>query len=178
MISKEQLQNRLLKEVYSDSILNNSHRGDIVEIMLLEALGSDWELVGLGWHPWDIETSVGGKRIRLQVKQCAALQLWGPTKKMQLSFPWSKKAPDYFERDNPGVEIENEGYLCDFFVIGLHLEDDPNKADQLNCDQWSFLVIPVEELHDLGCPQSMVLSKALNRWTPVKLSEVKGFILR
>jgi hypothetical protein len=39
--------------LYSSSILNNSHRGDVVEMMVLAALGSEWKFVGLGWHPWN-----------------------------------------------------------------------------------------------------------------------------
>jgi hypothetical protein len=164
------------KHMYTDRILNNSHRGDVVEMIVLSALGSNWRLVGLGWHPWDLQQGDGKDRVRIQVKQCAALQLWGATKNLQLNFGWKKKAPDYFNRDNPGEEIEPQGWFCDIFVFGLHLESDESLADQVNPEQWKFLVVPVSELkHGLN---SMVLSKALKRWEPVSWTELAESVER
>ena len=59
--------------MYSSKILNNSHRGEIVEMMVPSALGKEWKMVGLGWHPWDLQYRSGSERIRIQVKQCAAM---------------------------------------------------------------------------------------------------------
>jgi hypothetical protein len=158
------------EKMYSDRILNNSHRGDVVEMIVLSALGSNWRLVSLGWHPWDLQYGSGESRVRIQVKQCAALQLWGPTKCLQLNFGWKKKAADYFSRDNPEEDIETNGWFCDIFVFGLHLETDKNRADQVDPAQWKFLVVPVIELkHGLN---SMVLSKALKRWEPVSWEQL------
>ena len=158
------------ENMYSGRILNNTHRGDVVEMIVLSALGSDWRLVGLGWHPWDLQRGNGDDRIRIQVKQCAALQLWGPTKSLQLNFGWKKKAADYFIRHNPGEDIESQGWFCDVFVFGLHLDADEDRADQVDPDQWKFLVIPVIELKE--GQNSMVLSKALKRWNPVSWEEL------
>lgn len=158
------------ENMYSDRILNNSHRGDVVEMIVLSALGSDWRLVGLGWHPWDLQRGNGEDRIRIQVKHCAALQLWGPTKRLQLNFGWKKKVAEYFFRDNPGEDIESQGWFCDVFVFGLHRDKDKDSADQVDPNQWEFLVIPVIELKE--GQNSMVLSEALKRWNPVSWSEL------
>jgi hypothetical protein len=32
--------------------------------------------VGIGWHPWDFETGEGSSRLRMQVRQSAAKQIW------------------------------------------------------------------------------------------------------
>ncbi len=160
--------------MYTGRILNNSHRGDVVEMIVLSALGASWKLVGLGWYPWDLQRGSGRSRVRIQVKQCAALQLWGPTKSLQLVFGWKKKAPDYFFRDNPGEDIEPQGWFCDVFVFGLHLESDESKADQVDPNQWSFLVIPVTDL--IQGLNSMVLSKALKRWKPVSWGDVAASV--
>ena len=158
------------ENMYSNRILNNSHRGNVVEMIVLSALGQNWRLVGLGWHPWDLQRGSGEDRIRIQVKQCAALQLWGSTKKLQLNFGWKKKAADYFFRDNPGEEIELQGWFCDIFVFGLHLEADKDRADQVDPTQWKFLVVPACELKQ--GQNSMSLSKALKRWEPVSWGEL------
>ena len=100
--TRKELIASVAKHMYSGKILNNSHRGDVVEMLVLSALGSDWRFVGLGWHPWDLEKGAGASRVRIQVKQCAAMQLWGRTKKMQVQFGWKKNAPSYFAKDNPG----------------------------------------------------------------------------
>ena len=78
---------------------------------VLDALGPDWRFVGLGWHPWDLQRGSGETRVRIQVKQCALLQLWGATKQPAFQFSWSTRPPSYFERDNPGwtMELVNAG---------------------------------------------------------------------
>lgn len=162
------------KYLYSGRVLNNAHRGDIVEMIVLSALGSEWKMVGLGWHPWDLQRGSGNARVRIQVKQCAALQIWGPTKKLVLKFGWKKQAPDYFHSDNPGEEFETEGWFCDVFVFGLHLEENKEKADQADPTQWSFLVVPANVLQ--RGQDSMLLSKALKRWRPVKWHELPGAV--
>lgn len=163
--SREELIQRVAQMMYGQRILNNSHRGDLAEGMVISALDPEWNFVGLGWHPWDLQRGSGPDRIRIQVKQIAALQLWGETKRLTLRFGWKSSPPDYFERDNPNEEIESEGWFCEVFVFGLHLEDDESKVDQADANQWQFLVIPAS---DLEPPRdSMVLTKALDIWEPV-----------
>jgi hypothetical protein len=153
---------RVAKSIYGETILNNSHRGDVVEMMVLAALGEEWSFVGLGWHPWDIQRGSGKNRVRIQVKQSAALQLWGPTVKQVLSLNWSNKPPSYFERDNPDEPIEKEGWFCEIFVFGVHQELDPDKVDQVDSKQWKFLVVPTCDLKKGA--KSITLTKALNMW--------------
>jgi len=168
--SRQELIERVAHMMYGQPILDNSYRGDLVEGMVIGALGPEWDFVGLGWHPWDLQHGSGPDRIRIQVKQIAALQLWGETKKLTLRFGWKSSPPDYFERDNPNEEIESEGWFCEVFVFGLHLEDDESKADQADPSQWQFLVIPAS---DLEPPRSsMVLTKALDIWEPVSWAEL------
>jgi len=159
--------------MYSGRILNNSHRGNLVEMMVLSALGDDWKMVSLGWHPWDLQRGEGQNRIRIQVKQCAALQLWGKTKKLQINFGWKDKPPEYFERDNPGEKIEAEGRFCELFVIGLHLVAD-NTVDQVDPKQWEFLVIPTTDLTERN--KTMVLTKALTRWNRIKWGNLRSTV--
>ncbi len=158
-------------EIYSGRILNNAHRGDVVEMMVLAGLGSEWKHVGLGWHPWDLQRGHGFERVRIQVKQTAAIQLWGNTVRRTLKFDWKPNAPSYFERDNPGELIETEGWFCDLFVFGMHDETDIEIADQVDPAQWKFMVIPVCTL--TRGTQSMLLSKALTRWPVVVWDDLK-----
>ncbi|TYP95431.1 hypothetical protein LX73_0735 [Fodinibius salinus] len=167
---REDVHNKVIDLMYSTHILNNSHRGDVAEALVMMALGDEWNFVGLGWHPWDLQYGSGPDRIRIQVKNIALQQIWGETKSPTLVFGWKSNPPSYFERDNPGVEIEDEGYFCDLFVFCLHLVSDEDNADQVDPQQWSFLVIPTEDLRSKR--KSMVLSKALDKWTPIKWPEL------
>ena len=154
---------RLFTEnVIGTEVVNNSHRGDLVEMMVLAALQPEWRFVGLGWHPWDLQRGGGESRVRLQVKQTAALQLWGRTKRPSVSFGWKKNKPSYFERDNPGEAIESEGWFCEIFVVGVHQCVDPETVDQVDPRQWRFLVIPATDLP--SGTDSMVLTKAISSW--------------
>lgn len=155
---------------YSHNVLNNAHRGDIVEMIVLSALGDEWKLVGLGWHPWDLQLIRNNERFRIQVRQIAALQLWGKTKQLMLKFGWKKKPPEYFFRDHPGEEIENEGWFCELFIYGVHLETDEINVDQVDPMQWKFLVIPITELDYKQ--NSMTLEKALKRWQLISWYEL------
>ena len=160
--TREEVIQNVADTLYSSSILNNSHRGDVVEMMVLAALGPEWRFVGLGWHPWDLQRGTGADRVRIQIKQSAALQLWGPTVRPVLSLNWSDKPPSYFERDNPDETIESEGWFCDVFVFGVHQETDPTKVDQVDPRQWRFLIIPTCDLKRGA--KSISLAKALRKW--------------
>ncbi len=111
------------EHMYSGRILNNAHRGELVEMMVLAALGKEWKHVGLGWHPWDLQRSQGSTRIRIQVKHTAAVQLWGDTVSRVLSFGWKPNPPSYFERDNPGEEIESEGLFARLPLVLFHIKE-------------------------------------------------------
>jgi hypothetical protein len=151
--------------MYSGRILNNSHRGDLVEMMTLAALGPEWKHVGLGWHPWDLQRGKGDERSRLRVKQTAAVQLWGSTIRRTLHFGWKNQPPASFEDYNPGERIESEGWMCDGFVFGIHDETNRDVIDQADPCQWSFLVINTDDLNPRT--NSMSLSKARALWSAV-----------
>ena len=162
------------ENMYSARILNNAHRGEVVEMIALSALAPEWKFVGLGWHPWDLQRGTGDGRTRIQVKQTAALQLWGRTRKPTLSFGWSDRPPSYFNRDNPDEEIESEGWFCEIFVFGVHEDLNQARADQVDPRQWKFLVIPTCDLRKVS--NSMVLAKALKIWPLVSWREVAGAV--
>jgi hypothetical protein len=176
VIDKARLHQLLIEKLYSSPVLNNSHRGDFVEMMVLSALGPEWRHVGLGWNLWDIQHGTGAERIRIQVKQCAAPQLWGKTKRMTFQFPWSERAPDYIRRDFPNEAIEKGGWFCELFVVGVHLIEDKAVCDQTDVNQWRFMVVPTNELRPRQ--SSMMLTKAMRRWPLVTWSELKSAVHR
>ena len=130
----------------------------------------------MGCHPWDIQRGSGESRVRVQVRQLAAHQLWGPTRKMTLQFGWKSNPPGYFRRDNPDEAIENEGWFCELFVFGLHRVHDWARIDQADPAQWEFLVVPA--MDQRPGRSSMVLGRALAKWVPVGWAELAGEVDR
>jgi len=169
--SRTEVISKVAETMFGGRILNNSHRGDLVEMMVAMALGADWRFVGLGWHPWDLQLGNDCNRVRIQIKQSAALQLWGPTKKPLVSLNWSSRPPSYFQRDNPGELIESEGWFCELFVVGIHPQLDPSTVDQCDPRQWLFSVIPSKELKEGA--KSIVLKKVVEKWPPVEWGLLK-----
>ena len=174
MNERTRLHQLLIEKLYAQPILNNSHRGDFVEMMVLSALGTEWKHVGLGWNLWDLQRGTGKDRVRIQVKQCAARQLWGKTKCMIFQFPWSDHAPSYIRRDFPNEEIEENGWFCELFVVGVHSVDDESVCDQTDVNQWRFMVVPVNELK--RGQSSMILAKAIKRWPLVRWCKLKATV--
>jgi hypothetical protein len=164
----------LIEKLYSHRILNNSHRGEFVEMMVLDALGPEWRHVGLGWNIWDLQRGNGKDRARIQVKQCAARQIWGKTKCMLFQFPWSDKVPGYIRRDHPNESIEPNGWFCELFVVGVHAVVDETLCDQTDPSQWQFMIVPSWELK--RGQSSMTLSKAIKRWPLVSLTELRAAV--
>lgn len=176
MRDREDFHKLLIEKLYSHPILNNSHRGDFVEMMVLSALGPEWRHVGLGWHLWDLQRGEGADRVRVQVKQCAARQLWGKTKCMTVQFSWSERAPSYIRRDHPNEALEDAGWFCELFVVGVHSIEDEHICDHTDVNQWRFMVVPAGDLSSRQ--SSMTLAKALKRWPLVTWSELASAVQR
>jgi len=169
--TRKEVISKVSDTIFSGRVLNNSHRGDVVEMMVAMALGAEWCFVGLGWHPWDLQRGAGDDRVRIQVKQSAALQLWGPTKVPTVSLNWSARPPSYFRRDNPDELIEAEGWFCELFVVGIHSEKDAAIADQCDPQQWRFSVIPTPDLKEGA--KSITVNRIIARWPPVEWGQLK-----
>ncbi len=136
--------------------------------MIAEALGPECASTGLSW---DLQIgdsrAMFPERIRIQVKNSASLQSWnqanGQITDPLFSLTWRKK-PYYFERDNPGIPCETEGFLCDLFILCHHPVTDIATADHREPDQWNFYLLPVHG------PSSAVTEAEL-QWAQKKLKE-------
>lgn len=135
-------------------ILDNTIRGYFCEFMVAEALGKTCVSVGAGWNAWDLQLGpsdqVFPKRVRIQIKNSASLQLWSKEGGKTSDCSWNltyRKAPSYFRRDNPTTPCEPEGFLCDAFILCHHPVADRSIADQTDPSQWRFYIAPVVGSH-------------------------------
>ena len=120
-----------LADKYRQNIVNNVHRGEVVECLVDLALGDGWILMSEkrdDWAPWDMESDDG---VRIQIKQSAALQRWH----------------DWYAPKRPGNSFDiKRPRRADIFVLAWHGEKDPDRARHLDGYQWTFLVVPETEL--------------------------------
>ncbi|MDE0394862.1 MAG: hypothetical protein OYK82_08810 [Gammaproteobacteria bacterium] len=130
---------------YDRRVMNNVHRGEYLECLVAELLGSGWRLpwtAGHDWAPWDLEHISG---TRMEVKQSAALQSWHDGKSAftspRFDIPPRK---GYWTLD--GSWIGRPGRPADIYLFGWHPERDRSVADHLAPEQWRFCVVPASRL--------------------------------
>ena len=138
---------RRLLSPYDTPLMGNSYRGAYIEVLIAEALGSDWSLSGNDWGPWDLQHRNGA---RLEVKQSAALQPWASSGALRRirkpTFDISFKRG--FWRDvNDWAPIAAPARLADLYVFAWHPVIDPALADHRNPAQWQFYVVEERRLH-------------------------------
>jgi len=149
-MSFEEIKTKLVDRLYNRKVMDNRERGSFAEAMVWQALGiadPAWDWVAEGWHPWDFQKGKDTKRIRIQVRQSAAKQLWTPRRKVVPAFSTKikNKPPSYFERDHKGELIEASGRFCEIFIFAWHGIFDET-CDQRDPLQWTFYVVPEKSL--------------------------------
>lgn len=125
-----------IRNMFDVPQMQNSLRGHWVEAMVCEILGSGWKHTGADWAAWDLERDDG---LRVEVKQSAKDQSWGPT----------TSAPRFSIRTAQGHYPEGEPYLpntsgarlADVYIFAWHAGD-----DQRNVSQWQFYVVKADQL--------------------------------
>jgi hypothetical protein len=150
VITADDVKARFFREAFSGRLLDNTLRGLWCEFMMCEALGPECRPVGLAWHPWDLQIGSDSEgtpeRIRIQVKNSAVLQSWneieGKASTPLFNLTWRRR-PAYFDRTHPGVPCEQEGFLCDLFILCHHPAADWTVADHREPAQWRFYLVPV-----------------------------------
>ncbi|KKS23923.1 MAG: hypothetical protein UU82_C0016G0005 [Candidatus Nomurabacteria bacterium GW2011_GWC2_41_8] len=163
-MSNKEIIKRLIDHLYNQKIMDNRERGSYAEAMVWQALfitDPAWEWVAAGWHPWDFQKGNGIKRIRIQLKQSAAKQLWTPRGKVIHAFSTQiKNKPSYFERDHSKEPIEERGRFCELFIFAWHGIYDET-CNQRDSSQWLFYVIPEKSL---GSKNSVRLIDLESSW--------------
>ena len=128
---------------YRKALLNNVHRADYVEAMIVLALDERWLLISRDWDwaPWDLERDDG---VRLEVKQSAAQQSW------KTHDPQANRSFDIAQRngywDQESRWHDGRARYADIYLFAWHPELDRNIADHRCASQWRFFVIPEHQL--------------------------------
>ena len=170
-----QLQQRVVANLvrrYDRPVMNNIHRGEYLECLVAEILGSDWKLpwtIGHDWAPWDLEHSSG---TRIEVKQSAALQPWHAGNSGRRTSPRFDVSPrtGYWTLDSSW--IDRPGRVADIYVFGWHSESEESVADHRAPEQWTFFVVPPstcrqrKRASDLPVSRDLSVPRDMSRWPP------------
>ena len=131
--TSDRIRTRATHEAFGGPLISNIYRGLIAEIIVGEALGTDWFICSGDWRGWDYEHRDG---CRLEVKQSAARQTWTGARAPSKPIFDIRARTGYFE----GAEwVVDSRRLADIYVFAYHpIFDD--KADHCNPHQWRFHV--------------------------------------
>jgi hypothetical protein len=125
----EQIHSRI-RRMFDVPQMQNNIRGLWVEAMMCELLGEDWKYTGADWAAWDFERSDG---LRLEVKQSAAQQSWGPTVTARFSIAAAK---GFYPDGKTYIENPSGRRLSDIYVFAWH-----EGKDQRDVEEWEFFIV-------------------------------------
>ncbi len=149
-------------------IIQNNLRGLWVEEMICEILGNGWEHAGDDWAGWDLERSRDG--LRIEIKQSARMQTWGPSKSAaQFGISTAK---GYYLDGVTYIRLNSQKRLADIYIFAWH-----DGTDQRVVEQWEFIVVKAEQLPEHQKSISLSRVKKLNNAVKADALETEVFRL-
>lgn len=120
-----------IRRMFDVPVMQNNLRGLWVEVMICELLGCEWQHTGNDWAAWDLEGPGG---MRIEVKQSAKKQSWGPSKNL----PRFSIAAAKGHYPDGKTYIENTSGLrfADIYIFAWH-----EGEDQRRISEWQFFVL-------------------------------------
>ncbi len=164
---------------YAFSALNsNVLRGALAEFLIENALKDPQDIdVRSPWGDWDVMTPDDTK---LEVKCCAYIQDWDQTDYSKIVFSGLKaKGVYYSEAVKSYKDIPTEAtYKADIYVLALLHHKDHATLDLLDLNQWSFYVLPRQQVFEItNNGSSISMYKLLkNEIEPCKFVELQNKI--
>ncbi len=125
---------RLVTRLYGKPLLTNVDRGPLVEEIVAGALATDWVLCASDYASCDLLHRSNG--LRIQVKQAAAMQSWGPSAG-EARYSIATKAGRW---ENGNQWIAEPYRNAESFIFGWHPRTDA-LADHRDAHQWRFFVV-------------------------------------
>ncbi len=167
-MDRETILERLFRRLYGSPIIQNNHRGELVEEIVAVALEPDWRLCAGDWSAHDLEHVQTG--LRIQVKQSAVKQTWNPPPKPQPTrFSIASKNGRY----EGATWFSEPGRNSEIFVFAWHQNID-SSCNQADPQQWQFFVIAERDL-PLNA-KSVGLSWLKNHCTPTDFANLGSVV--
>src|SRR6478752_7089571 len=113
---QDALRNALTSRLFMRGVVENRLRGDLVEELVrikLEPKG--WRHCGADWKSWDFEHP--GRKLKIQVKQSARQQTWGPS---LVASRYGIAAVSGFYEGNVWRQLDFPQRLSEIYVFAHH----------------------------------------------------------
>jgi len=164
------LKQRLVDHLYGRPLVNNVHRGALVEAMVAQELEPDWRWCAGDWAPFDFTDGAGRS---LEVKQSASLQSWsgeaaaggrGSFDIAHRRFRWTAD-----------MGWVSEPKRADIYVLAWHGVTERTRADHRDPRQWQFMVIASSRL---PTQKTIRLSVASRQSEMIPISNLRAAVER
>lgn len=132
---------RLVERLYGRRLVRNVLRGELVEQMVLDALGAEWREAG-DYQNWDIEHRTEAWRI--QVKQGAAMQSWWKAGDRP-SYPSFSIDAAVGYSDQQVAWVGPRERRCELYIFAWHPGFD-GSTDHRIAEQWQYYVVSTPKL--------------------------------
>lgn len=138
----------------SSDLSNNALRGVLAEYLVALAVGAA-QGVRAGWGAFDLTTPSG---IRVEVKSSSRWHSWFQKLPSIVQFGIQPTRAWDPETNELAAEAKRQADVYVFAVLGC---EDKRHLDPLNCDQWSFYVLPATTLNERFRVQKMLTLRAI-----------------
>jgi hypothetical protein len=125
---------------FGEPLVVNTDRGFLVEVIVGEALSSEWRWLARDYGGWDFEHQT---RCRLEVKHSAARQTWTSRNASVPSFDIKARTGHW--EDAGATWIAAPGRQAQIYIFAHHPVID-DTADHRDAGQWRFYVVPTKLL--------------------------------
>jgi hypothetical protein len=132
---------KLVRRRYGQPIVRNVLRSELVEQMILDALGDGWRAAG-DYEAWDVESA--DRACRVQVKNSAARQSWASSASGSLKRRFSIKPSRAWDELLGRRDVEVKRHAT-HYVFAWHSRTDAD-ADHRDAQQWEFYIVPTVQL--------------------------------
>lgn len=130
-----------LTRLFDGPLIENSLRGQYVELLVAEIVGTPWFIAGMDWGGHDLEHPDG---TRVEIKQSAARQTWTDAEATTTVQPrFSIRPAKGFYRGSHWTK--EAGRRAHIYAFAWHSVAS-SEADHTDEAQWEFYVVPAIEL--------------------------------
>jgi len=177
----EKIKQDVCRRLFGKPVVQNNFRGEVVEQIVARALDESWRHCSEGWWAWDFERKYGEK-IRIQVKQTAALQSWDLDPEYEKI---ERKTGAYFRVAKTGSYYPVEGTSpiklrweaaparhSEIYLFAAHEIDDVS-ANHFDPGQWKFYLVEADEL---GERNSISIVEIKSRSEALEFAQLKDAV--
>lgn len=140
-------------------LVSNATRGRLAEFIVAQALGISTQIPRDEWQAYDLLTT---DNVKIEVKSAAYIQSWYQKEYSKISF--SIKKSKYWDPET-NILSKELTRSSDIYIFALLKHADKNTVNPLDLSQWSFFIVPTNELNKYKRSQTSITLNSLKKIT-------------